>query len=234
MSKTEDFERPIMTVDTVILTLIDHRLHALLVQRTKAPEKGVWTLPGGFIHVNDDVDAEHAARRVLESKAGVEVRHLEQLYTFAGKSRDKRGWSASIAYLALVQSRELSGMSQDARWVPVDQCSDLPFDHVAILEKGLARVRDKSAYSSLPAFLLPEVFTLPQLQRVYEEVLGVSLNPAAFRRKVLDQSLIEPASDLPPAAIVGRGRPAQHYRLTQDRLTDLGRVVMLPDQRRGG
>lgn len=234
MDNNQEFERPILTVDTVILTLIDHRLHVLLVKRTKAPAEGVWTLPGGFIHVDDDLDAEQAARRVLETKAGVEVSHLEQLYTFAGRDRDRRGWSASIAYLALVQSREISGMSEDARWVPVDKCTSLPFDHDDILEKGLARVRDKSAYSSLPAFLLPEMFTLPQLQRVYEEVLGVALNPAAFRRKVIDQGLIEVASNRPPAPASGRGRPAQHYRLAKNHLTDLGRVVMLPDQRRGG
>lgn len=232
MSEDTEYQRPILTVDTVILTLIEHRLHALLVKRTQAPAKGAWTLPGGFVHTDSDIDAEASARRVLETKAGVQVRHLEQLYTFAGRNRDKRGWSASIAYLALVQSHELSGMHENARWVPVEECGDLPFDHVHILHVGLRRVRDKAAYSSLPAFLLPEVFTLPQLQRVYEEVLGVDLNPAAFRRKVMDQQLIEPVEDVAAEGPVGRGRPAQRYRLAQDRLFDMGRVVMLPDQRR--
>lgn len=232
MSK-DTFERPILTVDTVILTLIGGVLHALLVQRTQAPEKGVWTLPGGFVHTDEDKDAEAAARRVLSTKAGVSVRHLEQLYTFAGARRDKRGWSASIVYLALVQSSDISGMSAQAKWVPVEECRKLPFDHSAILSAGLMRVRDKASYSSLPALLLPEIFTLPQLQRVYEQVLGISLNAAAFRRKVETQDLVEEA-DAPVEAAQGRGRPAQYYRLREDRLVDLGRVVMLPDQRRGG
>jgi 8-oxo-dGTP diphosphatase len=228
-----DFERPILTVDTVILTLIQGVLHALLVQRTQAPEKDTWTLPGGFVHTNEDEDAESAARRVLSTKAGVSVRHLEQLYTFSGKRRDKRGWSASIVYLALVQSAEVSEMSERARWVPVSQCKHLPFDHTAILTAGLHRVRDKASYSSLPALLLPEVFTLSQLQRVYEQVLGVALNAAAFRRKIETQDLVELA-DAPKESGKARGRPAQYYRLREDRLVDLGRVLMLPDARRGG
>lgn len=228
-----DFERPILTVDTVILTLIEGKLHALLVERTQAPEKGVSTLPGGFVHTDEDDDAEAAARRVLATKAGVSVRHLEQLATFTGKSRDKRGWSASIVYLALVQASEITEMNALAHWVPVEECASLPFDHASILEAGLRRVRDKSSYSSLPAMFLPDVFTLSQLQRVYEQVMSVPLNAAAFRRKIEAQDLVEEA-EAPPVERKGRGCPAQYYRLRQDRLVDMGRVLMLPDSRRGG
>ena len=119
--------------------------------------------------------------------------------------------------------------------MPVEEVGALPFDRSAILEVALRRVRDKSSYSSLPAFLLPVTFTLPELQRVYEQVLGTPLNAAAFRRKVLDQELVEPAldSDADPKRS-GPGRPAQRYQLTQQPLQDMGRVVMLPDRRRGG
>lgn len=229
-----DYERPLLTVDTVILTLIQDRLHVLLVRRNKAPQEGVWTLPGGFVHTDEDQTAEDAARRVLIDKAGVTVRHLEQLATFASATRDARGWSASIVYLALVESTTLTPR-EDAHFVPVDEVTPLPFDHGAILDCALSRVRDKSSYSSLPAFLLPVTFTLPELQKVYEQVLGVELNAAAFRRKVLDQALVE-AVELPEdeQRRAGRGRPAQHYQLAQERLQDLGRVVMLPDRRRGG
>jgi 8-oxo-dGTP diphosphatase len=231
--KSPDFERPIVTVDTVILTLIDHRLHALLVERQVEPSKGVATLPGGYVHTETDSDSEAAARRVLATKAGIELRHLEQLETFSGNSRDARGWSVSITYLALVQRDELAQMSDRAHWVAVDDIQDLPFDHGKILEAGLRRVRDKSSYSSLPAFLLPRSFTLPQLQQVYEEVLGVDLNPAAFRRKIVEQGIIEAIDEQMPSA-KGAGRPAQVYRLSQERLQDMGRVVMTPDTRRGG
>ena len=230
---TDDFERPLVTVDTVVFTLVSGRLNVLLVKRSKAPKKGVWTLPGGFVHTDTDATSEDAARRVLSTKAGLSIRHLEQLRTFAGATRDARGWSVSITYLALVESSEAQPGS-DAKFVPVDEIETLPFDHMEILETALRRVRDKSSYSSLPAFLLPAVFTLQDLQRVYEQILGTSLNPAAFRRKVTDQNLVEETDPPEDSKRAGRGRPAQHYQLAQDRLQDMGRVVMLPDRRRGG
>lgn len=234
-STPDNFERPILTVDTVIFTLLNNALHVLLVKRNREPAKGAWTLPGGFIHPEEDKDAEDAARRVLASKAGVKVSHLEQLYTFSGKARDKRGWSASIVYLALVRAEGVGKMSDDAKWVPVDRCPRLPFDHSKILAAGLHRVRDKSSYSSLPGLLLPKVFTLPQLQRVYEQVLGVKLNAAAFRRKIEAQDLVERIDMPAPAdAKPSRGRPPGYFRLRQPQMVDLGRVVMLPDRRRGG
>lgn len=229
-----DYERPLLTVDSVILTLIKGSLHVLLVRRNKAPQEGVWTLPGGFVHVDEDQTAEDSVRRVLRDKAGVGVRHLEQLATFANATRDARGWSASIVYLALVGGAAVHP-GPEARFVPVDEANSLPFDHGQILEVALRRVRDKASYSSLPAFLLPQVFSLPELQRVYEQVLGTTLNAAAFRRKVSDQGLVEPVDHAPDAERrAGPGRPAQQYRLAQERLQDLGRVVMLPDRRRGG
>lgn len=229
---TYEFERPIVTVDTVVLTLIDHQLHVLLVERQEDPAKGQWSLPGGFVHTDKDATAEDSVRRVLNQKAGITLRHMEQIASFTGQSRDKRGWSVSIAYLALVQIEEVA-LNEQAKWVPVDEVSTLPFDHKDILDAGLRRVRDKASYSSMPAFLLPQTFTLPELERVYEEVLGTSLNSAAFRRKVLDQSIIEVATN-PNASEKSVGRPAQLYRLTQGQLQDMGRVVMLPDGRRGG
>lgn len=229
----DGFERPLLTVDTVILTIEQGKLHVLLVRRQQAPSKGVWTLPGGFVHTQEDRTAEDAARRVLATKAGLEVRHLEQLATFASADRDARGWSASIAYLALVQAND-TPLGPGARFVPVDDVDRLPFDHAEILTYGLRRVRDKAAYSSLPAFLLPSTFTLPELQRVYEQVLGTELNTAAFRRKVFDQGLVEEVTEAAPAGPRKAGRPPQRYQLTQQQLQDLGRVVMLPDRRRGG
>lgn len=228
-----EFHRPLVTVDTIVLSLVDHRLQVLLVQRDQAPALGVWALPGGFVHTEEDHTAEDAARRVLSTKAGLEVRHMEQLSTFAGDSRDSRGWSVSIAYLALVQDNGLIPSGR-ARFFPVEEVTQLPFDHNEILQTALHRVRDKASYSSLPAFLLPEAFTLPELQKVYEEVLGTDLNAAAFRRKVIDQELVEEVAETENPVSRKAGRPAQHYRLSQSHLQDMGRVVMLPDRRRGG
>ena len=223
-----------VSVDAVVLSLIDGRLHALLVQRSAAPFQGRWALPGGFVHVEEDVDCLSSIRRVLKQKAALEVRHLEQLGTYSGADRDPRGWSVSVAYVAVV-GPDASPVGPDARFFPVDDLPDLPFDHAHIANQAISRVRNKSSYSTLPALLLPKVFTLPQLQAVYEHVLGTPLNAAAFRRKVMAQGLIDPVNvsrKSKEAAAVGR--PAQHYRLSRKVLTDLGRVVMLPDPRRGG
>lgn len=221
---------PIVTVDAAVFCLLEGSLHLLLVRRSQPPYRGRWALPGGFVHAQEDADSHAAVHRVLQEKASMEVRHLEQLATFASSRRDPRGWSVSIAHVALVDGQGLKAPA-GVRLFPVDAIPDLPFDHGAIVQAALARLRDKSSYSSLPALLLPPVFTLPQLQAVYEQVLGMPLNAAAFRRKVMAQALVEPARPpRPPAGAVGR--PAAHYRLAQPGLQDMGRVVMIPARRR--
>jgi len=231
-----DHERPIVTIDAVVLALFDHRLHALLVRRpADAPiEPNRWSLPGGFVHTDTDQTDEDAVRRVLATKAGLGVRHLEQLRTFASATRDSRGWSVSIAFVAIAETHE-KVWSDSARFVPIEELPELPFDHASIVAVALERVRNKASYSSLPGFFLPTEFTLPQFQTVYEEVLGMRLNTPAFRRKALDQNLIE-SVDKEPGEPGPRkaGRPAQWYRLSQASLQDMGRAVMLPDSRRGG
>ena len=230
----ETFERPIVTVDAVVFALRDGQLNVLLARRRAdspfAP--GQWALPGGFIHINEDKTDEDAVRRVLAEKAGAKARHLEQLRTFASASRDSRGWSVSISYLALVDT--LVEDEDQARYFPVDSLPRLPFDHAKIVQEALVRVRNKATYSSLPTFFLPKAFTLPQMQEVYEIVLGQSLNTPAFRRKVADQGLVEECDAPKGTREGGRGRPAQFYRLAQGKLQNLGRSVMTPDERRGG
>lgn len=229
--KSTDFDKPILTVDMVVFGLVEGKLHVLLARRAKDPFQGQLALPGGFVHVDEDGNDNDAAHRILASKVGRDLRHIEQLATFAGATRDPRGWSASIAYLALVRPEDMPASSA-VEWHPADQLPKLAFDHARIIACGVDRVRAKSSYSSLPALLMPDQFTLPQLQRVYEQVLGVAINPAAFRRKVLDQGLVEAQEgEQQPGA--GAGRPAQVYRLGSQSLTDFGRVVMTPDTRRG-
>lgn len=228
--KSASFDKPILTVDMVVLGLVDGGLHVLLVRRPNDPYRDQLALPGGFVHVDKDANSVETAHRILTSKVGKDLRHIEQLATFSGAQRDPRGWSASIAYMALVRLEDVP-TSSSAEWHPVDNLPPLAFDHDLIIAAGLDRVRAKSSYSSLPALLMSDQFTLPQLQRVYEQVLGVAINPAAFRRKVLDQGMVEAVEgEQQPGA--GAGRPAQVYRLGSDSLTDFGRVVMTPDRRR--
>ncbi|QXZ09848.1 NUDIX hydrolase [Comamonas sp. Y33R10-2] len=199
-----------VSVDVVLLTLVEQQLHAVLLRRAVAPFSGVWALPGGFVHTAEDADAQASAARVLKSKVGIEGAYLEQLATFSGPARDPRGWSVAVAYCALLPVQNLPPDRADLLVVPVSALPQLPFDHRAILDAALARVRSKSLYSSLPVHLCGETFTLPQLQQVYENILGEPLNKVSFRRKMDEMDWLEPV----PGAMQqgGAHRPAQLYR----------------------
>ena len=200
----------IYTVDVVLLTLLDGALHVALLAREHAPWAGQLALPGGYVHPQEDASAQASAVRVLQHKARVVSPYLEQLATFSGPARDPRGWSVAVAYYALVPSCVLQAHAA-LQWLPVHQLPPLAFDHAEMVAAAVARVRGKSQYSSLPVHLCAEPFTLPQLQLVYEAVLGEALNKVSFRRKMEEWGMLEPV----PGALQGGGahRPAQLYRL---------------------
>ena len=205
-----DSERPIVTVDIVLLTLRDGLLHAGLTRRDKAPALGAWTLPGGWVHTDEDQDADEAAARILRDKAGLVSPYLEQLRTFSGMHRDSRGWSLSVSYYAVVPEPVGEPAGERFRWAPVDGLRSLPFDHAQILRTAVERVRSKTLYSSLPVHLMPAEFTLGALQRTYEQVLGATLDKRGFRRRIEELDVIE---EIPGAFTSGGShRPAQLYR----------------------
>lgn len=199
-------------VDVVLLTLVDGALHVGLTRRANPDEPffNVWTLPGGFVRPEEDQTAEDTARRVLRDKAGVASPYIEQLYTFTGATRDSRGWSASIVYYALVPSHVAPAASEVFRWESVDTLKSLPFDHTQILATALERVRNKTSYSALPLYLAPAEFTMAQLRVIYEQVLGGTLEPRGFERRMFELDILEPTGELNAAA--GRGKPAKLYR----------------------
>lgn len=202
----------ICTVDAALLTLREDGLSVALLKRDREPYQGVAALPGGYIHLDDDMSAGDAALRVLKEKTGIAVPYLEQLATFSGPARDPRGWSISVAYYALVPHEiiEQAGRA-DVKLVNVDRLHTLPFDHRTIVETAVERLRSKSQYSSLPCFLAGETFTLPQLQRVYEALMGEALNKVSFRRKMTEMDVLEAADG--QTEPVEAHRPAQLYRL---------------------
>ena len=211
----------ICTVDVVLLTLQDDTLKVALLRRDREPFKGVAALPGGFIRQQEDADTRDAAMRVLRDKTAIEPPYLEQLATFSGPARDPRGWSVSVVYYALVPFDVIDNAGHpDVKLVSVDKPLSLPFDHRLIVDTAVARLRSKSQYSSLPCYLAGETFTLPQLQRVYEALMGESLNKVSFRRKMTEMDMLEPVEGAFAAG--GAHRPAQLYRLKpelRDRLT---------------
>jgi len=206
MSRTQ----PIATVDIALFTLVERELTVLLVQRDKPPFKDVWALPGGFVHPDEDEDTAATARRVVTEKTGAAAFYLEQLYTFSGRTRDPRGWSISVAYYALLEER-LLGLEdhEGTKLAPVADLPDLPFDHDRIVSTAVGRLRNKSSYSSLPTYLLPEEFTLAELRAVYQQVMNTELDRTSFRRNLLEQGVIE---DTGRQRRGGAHRPAQLYR----------------------
>jgi ADP-ribose pyrophosphatase YjhB (NUDIX family) len=210
-------------VDLVIFTVRDDALQVLLTRRPDGPNEpcpGLWALPGGFIDVDQDASLEACARRKLAEKTGLSSPYLEQLGSWGNNTRDPRGWSATHVYFALIPSDGIEpragGRAADARWHPVRDHGvkeRLAFDHAEILSAAIERLRNKVEYTSLPAFLLPEEFTLSELQHVYEIVLDRPLNKSAFRTRVRDADLIVEV----PRQRSGPNRPAQLYRLKDRR-----------------
>lgn len=200
----------ILTVDAVMLTLKDDKLHVALFQRESAPYPGAWALPGGYVHEQEDANAQDAALRVLRDKTGVQAPYLEEFGTFSGRTRDPRGWSLTVVYYALVPSTVLS---DKVTLFAVDELPDMAFDHKVIVESVVERVRSKAGYSSLPVFLCEAPFTIPELHATYEAVLGEQQNMANFRRKLDDLQILEPV----PGQMrdTGRSRRAQLYVLTK-------------------
>lgn len=201
------------TVDVVLLTLTEGGLRVALLRRDRAPFAEGFGLPGGYVHAQEDTDTQAAAARVLKDKLGLQGLYLEQLQTFSGPSRDPRGWSVSVAYLALVNAQVLAALQgTEVLLADVDQLWTLPFDHNEIVAAAVARVRNKSLYSSLPAYLCPPEFTLSQLQAVYERVLGEPLPKVSFRRKVTELDMLEEVVRVESAPNPAH-RPPQRYRL---------------------
>jgi 8-oxo-dGTP diphosphatase len=213
------FQQPFTTVDVVIFTVLNDELRVLLVQRPSGaadPFPGAWALPGGFVDTQRDRDLEACARRKLFEKTGVVSPYLEQLGSWGGVERDPRGWSATHVYFALIPGQGLAlakgANAADVRWSQVDQVlrrQKLAFDHGAILKTAVERLRSKVEYTSLPVFLLEEPFTLPQLQKMYEVVLGRPVDKSGFRTRMLSADFLDEAGQVAGDS----NRPAMGYRM---------------------
>lgn len=208
------FERPILTIDVVLLTLRNGRLTVVLSHRAAPPFKSESALIGGYVHTFEDRDAEATVRRVLIEKAGLTGVYAEQLRTFSGHDRDPRGWSASVAYIALLPFDRIDHTMPGLVLRPADDPGILPFDHSDIVAAARDRLRTKGAYSTLPARLLPDNFTLPEMQQVYEAVIGQPLDQSSFRRKMTELGALEPIEGHMRQSSIIR-RPAQLYRLAE-------------------
>lgn len=206
-----------VTVDVVLLTVREGVLSVLLVERETHPYRGRLALPGGFVAVDEDLDA--AAVRRLEHETGVRrsVAHMEQLGAFGDPARDPRMRVVSVAYLVFAPDLPAPTPGAGARWVawvPVRavETDRLAFDHAAVLAAGVERARAKLEYSPVAAAFCAEEFTVADLRHVYEAVWGVRLDPRNFHRKTTGTPgfLVPVGRDSAPGS--GGGRPAALYR----------------------
>lgn len=220
MSYSYRYPRAALTVDCVVFGFDEGELEVLLIERGLEPFKGRWALPGGFVRVEETVDA--AARRELQEEAGLSNVYLEQLYTFGAVDRDPRERVVSVAYYALVKlsdhAARASTDAANARWFPVSQAPRLAFDHGEILAAAITRLRGKVRYQPIGFELLPRKFTLSQLQHLYEAVLEARLDKRNFRKKVLGFDLLLPLEETLQA---GRHRPARLFRFDQRKYEQL-------------
>ncbi len=204
-------DRFAVAVDLVVFTIRSHALHVLLVRRAIAPYRHAWALPGGFVRDGESLEA--TARRELSEETGVSDIYLEQLFTFGAPGRDPRGRVISVAYVALVapDAHVLAATTdaEDAAWHRVAGLPRLAFDHASIVAYALERLRNKLVYTGIGFALLPAAFTLTELQRVHEIILGAPVDKRNFRKKVLAMGIVEPTGE---RRMDGTHRPARTYR----------------------
>jgi 8-oxo-dGTP diphosphatase len=222
----EDYPRPSVTVDVIIFTLNEGDLQVLLIQRGLPPFEHMWAIPGGFVRIDESL--EGAAMRELEEETGVRDVYLEQLYTFGDPGRDPRGRVITVAYFALVPFDAVQPHAghdaSDARWWSVYDLPPLAFDHADILSYALQRLRYKLEYTAVGFELLPEPFTLSEIQSAYEIILGEGLDKRNFRRKILSADVIEETGEYRS----GEGRPAKLYRFRDDAVAEIKARRLFP------
>jgi len=206
------YPHPAVTTDVVVFTIRDRRLKLLLIERGGEPFRGMWALPGGFLDIDEDLEA--CAKRELEEETGVSGVYLEQLYTFGKPDRDPRERVISIAYYALVPSDRLrvraASDASDAKWFALDEMPELAFDHNQIIKQAHGRLVAKLDYSTIAFQFMAETFTLSELQAVYEILLDEELDKRNFRKWILALEQVEETGEL---RRTGNHRPARMYRL---------------------
>ena len=200
-----------ITVDTVILTLKDNSLQVLLVKRENEPFKGKWAIPGGYVRMSENLD--EAAMRILKEKTNVDNIYLEQLYTFGDPLRHPVARVITCAYFALIRAEDVNVMTaDDVAWHKVDNLPALAFDHKEIIQYSLKRTRERLELCPVAYQLLNEKFTLTEMQRAYELIMGKSLDKRNFRKKVLGTEGLITLDEFTKAS---SKRPARLYQYKQ-------------------
>ena len=210
----KDYESPLFTVDMAIFSVDAGQLQVLLIKRSNFPQKDKWALPGGFVDLSKDQDLMATAHRKLVEKTGLQSPHLEQVATVGNATRDPRGWAVTALYFALIDFKAFQQITTEqneySEWVSIAEAKklDLAFDHLQLLNMAVDRLSSKARYTALPVSLMPQLFTLTELQQIYEIILGQSLEKKSFRRRMIEAGAVEETNQ---TKIAGK-RPAQLYK----------------------
>jgi 8-oxo-dGTP diphosphatase len=201
-----------VAVDVAVFTVRDHRLDVLLLRTRRAPFEGRWSLPGGRVRVDETV--EQAAARLLEEETGLARTPLEQLHTFSELDRDPSGRCVSVAHLAVVSpnaSLRTTDKYSAVGWFSAEHPPQLAFDHRTIVKAAVARLRERLSYTNVARTLIEGAFTLGELQRLYEAILGHPLDSRNFQRRVRALELVEETGEIRAGQA---HRPARLFRFT--------------------
>ena len=214
------YPHPAVTTDCVIFGFDGERLQVLLIERGIEPYKGKWAFPGGFLKM--DETAEEGARRELKEETGLDGAYMEQFHTFSAPERDPRERVITIAYYALVNIQEVKGGDDaaSARWFPLDDIPSLAFDHDYILRMATQRLREQIHFQPIGFELLPEKFTLKELQLLYEAILGINFDRRNFSKKMMHLEIL---IDLEETVWPTPKREAKLYKFNAEKYEELKR-----------
>lgn len=207
--------RILVAIDCIIFGFDGEDINLLLIKRNFEPEQGKWSLMGGFLNDNEDLEA--AAQRILYNLTGLKNNYLEQLQTFGSVNRDPVERTISVVYYALVNTRQQDTNAireHNAYWINLETKPDLIFDHNAMVEQARHRLQYKAALHAIGFELLPEKFTIPQLQKLYEAIFSRKLDRRNFSRKIISTGLLLGTGEKDTISVTKKG---QLYQLNTEK-----------------
>ena len=212
------YPRPAVTADCVIFGFDGVGIKVLLIQRGIEPFKGKWALPGGFMNMNETV--EECAKRELKEETGLTNASVEQFHSFSDVNRDPRERVVTVAHYALVRLADVKGGDDaaSARWFSMNEIPSLAFDHDRILRMAVNRLKERICFEPIGFELLPQVFTMTELQNLYEGILEVKFDRRNFYNKMLKLGILTEAEPRPANA--SRRTPSK-YRFNAEKYTEL-------------
>lgn len=212
-----------VAVDCIIFgyDITEKELKLLLIKRGFDPAKGKWSLSGGFVQEGESLD--DAASRVLRSLTGISDLYMEQLYAYGDVGRDPGARVISNAYFALIGIHEIDRMKQEmngAHWRSISNLPDLIFDHRKMVDRALAELVESIKVHPVGFELLPEKFTLVQLQGLYEAIYRRKIDKRNFRKKILSMNLLDKQDDKERET---SRKGAYYYRFNEEKYRELAR-----------